>query len=73
MGYLLSTGQPPVSDIPLQNMNCYFTIPSLFFDIADAFSNVAASMGLQSDLVKTIPYFATLIGLAKTYKKYKEA
>jgi ABC-type uncharacterized transport system permease subunit len=50
---------------------------SVLFGIADAFSNVAASMGLPSDLVKTIPYFATLMGLAifsiKTYKKYKDA
>lgn len=50
---------------------------SLLFGVADAVSNAAATMGLPSDLVKTIPYFATLIGLTlfsiRTWRKSKEA
>jgi len=46
---------------------------ALLFGVADALSNVFATMGLPSDLVKTIPYIATLIGLTlfsiRTYKK----
>jgi len=46
---------------------------SLLFGVADALSNVFATMGLPSDLVKTIPYIATLGGLTlfsvRTYKK----
>lgn len=50
---------------------------SLLFGVADAVSNAAATMGLPSDLVKTIPYFATLIGLTlfsvRTWRKSREA
>lgn len=50
---------------------------SLLFGVADAVSNAAATMGLPSDLVKTIPYFATLIGLTvfsvRTWRKSQEA
>lgn len=46
---------------------------SLLFGVADALSNVFATMGLPSDLVKTIPYVATLAGLTlfsiRTYRK----
>ncbi|MFP3155488.1 ABC transporter permease [Lachnospiraceae bacterium ZAX-1] len=46
---------------------------ALLFGVADALSNVLATMGLPSDLVKTIPYIATLIGLTifsiRTYRK----
>jgi len=48
-------------------------VASLLFGIADALSNVFATMGLPSDLVKTIPYVTTLIGLMifsiRVYKK----
>lgn len=47
---------------------------SVLFGVADAFSNAVATMGLPSDLVKTIPYCVTLIGLAffsvRTYRKH---
>lgn len=50
---------------------------SLLFGVADAVSNAVATMGLPSDLVKTIPYFATLIGLTvfsvRTWRKSQEA
>lgn len=36
---------------------------SLLFGVADAVSNAAAAQGFPSDLVKIIPYLATLIGL----------
>ena len=46
---------------------------ALLFGVADAVSNVFATMGLPSDLVKTIPYVATIVGLVlfsiKTYKR----
>lgn len=49
---------------------------SLLFGVADAVSNAAATTGLPSDLVKTIPYFATLIGLTvfsvRTYRRNRE-
>lgn len=49
---------------------------SLLFGVADAVSNAAAAQGLPSDLVKTIPYFATLIGLTvfsvRIYRNMKE-
>lgn len=49
---------------------------SLLFGVADAVSNAVATMGLPSDLVKTIPYFATLIGLTlfsvRMYRKTRE-
>ena len=49
---------------------------SLLFGVADAVSNAAAAQGLPSDLVKTIPYLATLIGLTifsvRVYRKQKE-
>ena len=49
---------------------------SVLFGLADAVSNVAATAGLPSDLVKTIPYAATLLGLAafsvKAYKREKD-
>lgn len=37
---------------------------SVLFGVADALSNAVATLGWPSDLVKTIPYCATLIGLA---------
>ena len=50
---------------------------SLLFGVADAVSNAVATMGLPSDMVKTIPYFATLIGLTvfsvRTWRKSQEA
>lgn len=46
---------------------------SLLFGVTDALSNAAATLGWPSDLVKTIPYCATLAGLAifsvRTYRK----
>ena len=36
----------------------------LLFGVADAFSNAVATLGWPSDLVKTIPYVVTLVGLA---------
>lgn len=46
---------------------------SLLFGVSDALSNAVATMGWPSDLVKTIPYCVTLIGLGifsvRTYKK----
>ena len=48
---------------------------SLLFGVSDALSNVVATMGWPSDLVKTIPYCVTLIGLGifsvRTYKRSK--
>ena len=48
---------------------------SLLFGVADALSNAVATLGWPSDLVKTIPYCATLAGLAifsvRAYKKSK--
>ena len=48
---------------------------SLLFGVTDALSNAVATLGWPSDLVKTIPYCATLIGLAifsvRTWKKAK--
>ena len=38
-------------------------LASMLFGAADAFSNVAGTVGLPSDLVRTIPYCATLLGL----------
>lgn len=38
-------------------------VTCLLFGVADAFSNAAATIGWPSDLVKTIPYVVTLIGL----------
>lgn len=50
---------------------------SLLFGVADAVSNVVATQGLPSDLVKTIPYIATLVGLTvfsvRTYRKQQKA
>ena len=37
---------------------------SLLFGVTDALSNAVATLGWPSDLVKTIPYCATLAGLA---------
>jgi len=52
-------------------------LTSLLFGTADALSNALATMGFSSDLVKTIPYFATLIGLTlfsiNLYRKMKKA
>lgn len=49
---------------------------SIVFGVADAVSNAVATMGLPSDLVKTIPYLTTLICLAvfsmRTYKRFRE-
>ncbi|MBF4691986.1 ABC transporter permease [Fusibacter ferrireducens] len=51
-------------------------LTSFLFGIADALSNALASMGYSSDLVKTIPYFATLIGITifsvRIYRKSKK-
>ena len=51
-------------------------VTALLFGTADAFSNVAGMIGWPSDLVRTIPYCATLIGLfifsARVYKKGKK-
>ena len=48
---------------------------SLLFGVSDALSNVVATMGWPSDLVKTIPYCVTLNGLGifsvRTYKRSK--
>lgn len=48
-------------------------ITSLLFGVTDALSNVFATMGWPSDLVKTIPYVATLLGLTlfsiRVYRK----
>ena len=50
---------------------------SLLFGVADALSNAVATLGWPSDLVKTIPYCATLAGLAifsiRAYRKNKNA
>lgn len=49
---------------------------ALLFGVADAFSNAAASLGWPSDLVKTIPYCATIIGLTifsvRAFKRTKQ-
>lgn len=49
---------------------------SLLFGVADALSNAVATMGWPSDLVKTIPYCVTVIGLAifsiRTYRRSKD-
>jgi len=51
-------------------------LTSLLFGTADALSNALATMGFSSNLVKIIPYLATLIGLTlfsiRTYKKAKK-
>lgn len=50
---------------------------SLLFGVADALSNAVATLGWPSDLVKTIPYCATLAGLAvfsiRTYRRMKNS
>ncbi|HIZ80025.1 MAG TPA: ABC transporter permease [Candidatus Lachnoclostridium stercorigallinarum] len=50
---------------------------SVLFGVADALSNAVATLGWPSDLVKTIPYCATLAGLAifsiRTYRKMKNS
>ena len=50
---------------------------SLLFGVADALSNAVATLGWPSDLVRTIPYCATLAGLAifsiRTYRKMKNS
>ena len=50
---------------------------SLLFGVADALSNGVATLGWPSDLVKTIPYCATLAGLAvfsiRTYRRMKNS
>jgi simple sugar transport system permease protein len=38
-------------------------LAALLFGAADAFSNAVSALGLPSELVKTIPYVATLVGL----------
>lgn len=49
---------------------------SFLFGTADAFSNAAAVLGWPSDLVKTIPYCVTLIGLTifsvRTWKRMRK-
>lgn len=49
---------------------------SLLFGVADALSNAVATLGWPSDLVKTIPYCATVIGLAvfsiRAYRRAKK-
>ena len=50
-------------------------LASMLFGAADAFSNVAGTLGWPSDLVRTIPYCVTLLGLiifaVRTYKGSK--
>ncbi|MDR2023797.1 MAG: ABC transporter permease [Hungatella sp.] len=50
-------------------------VTSLLFGIADAFSNSVSALGWPSELVKTIPYCATLVGLIifsiRTYRQLK--
>ena len=50
---------------------------SLLFGVADALSNAVATLGWPSDLVKTIPYCATMAGLAvfsiRTYRRMKNS
>ena len=50
---------------------------SLLFGVADALSNAVATLGWPSALVKTIPYCATLAGLAvfsiRTYRRMKNS
>ena len=50
---------------------------SLLFSVAVALSNAVATLGWPSDLVKTIPYCATLAGLAvfsiRTYRRMKNS
>ena len=50
---------------------------SLLFGVADALSNAVATLGWPSDLVRTIPYCATLAGLAifsiRTYRRLKNS
>ena len=50
---------------------------SLLFGVANALSNAVATLGWPSDLVKTIPYCATLAGLAvfsiRTYRRMKNS
>lgn len=50
---------------------------SLLFGVADALSNAVATLGWPSDLVKTIPYCATLAGLAifsiRAYRRAKNS
>ena len=50
---------------------------SLLFGVADALSSAVATLGWPSDLVKTIPYCATLAGLAvfsiRTYRRMKNS
>ncbi len=51
-------------------------LTSLLFGVTDALSNALAALGFSSDLVKIIPYFATLIGLAifsiNTFRRSKK-
>lgn len=50
---------------------------SLLFGVADALSNAVATLGWPSDLVRTIPYCATLAGLAifsiRAYRRTKNS
>ncbi len=50
---------------------------SLLFGVADALSNAVGTLGWPSDLVKTIPYCATLAGLAifsiRAYRRAKHS
>ena len=50
---------------------------SVLFGVADALSHAVATLGWPSELVKTIPYCATLAGLAifsiRTYRKMKNS
>ena len=50
---------------------------SLLFGVADALSNAVVTLGWPSDLVKTIPYCATLAGLAifsiRAYRRAKHS
>ena len=50
---------------------------SLLFGVADALSNAVATLGWPSDLVKTIPYCATLAGLdifsIRAYRRAKHS
>ena len=58
-------------------VHCADSNQNLCSGVADALSNAVATLGWPSDLVRTIPYCATLAGLAifsiRTYRKMKNS
>ena len=48
-------------------------IASLFFGIADALANVLQSFSIPSELLLTIPYLATIVGLVVYSAKKQNA